>query len=424
MKRKTLCGLGFGPYSRIVVVAIVLSCIMCFASVGAASTTVDTESAVQHEKGKLRTEIFPVSWPLKLSQETILYGCPDSAGGVVKAVVEKGWIRISRELPSGELLWKVVLAKYTPGMLPVVTFFSRDDGSKYPSYAMISYKAGYYYIKDDGRYLRIRRQAKEENAGWLTKPISDTWEKVGAAGYGETDMVCWKQSSGFVVGTGGPGVLSDCILNIVTADPNEGFDLMRASKTGMRSFHHRDAFLYDDGEIIIAKFSRKPPADSSSTLVLVGMERPEFSFSNVLPPHAKSIEETILEAKALLVCFWATWCQPCVQKLPIIQEIHDQYSNSGLVVLAVHASSVTAVLSDFVKSNDILYPVAVATSKMEVDFEIKAWPTYLLISADNKIAYLGKGRLPTLNQIDECLSLSFPKRSRIGKPKGKSTKNQ
>ena len=46
----------------------------------------------------------------------------------------------------------------------------------------------------------------------------------------------------------------------------------------------------------------------------------------------------VLEPKddaTYIVNFWATWCKPCIEELPIFQEIHDRYSSKNVKVILV-----------------------------------------------------------------------------------------
>jgi thiol-disulfide isomerase/thioredoxin len=39
----------------------------------------------------------------------------------------------------------------------------------------------------------------------------------------------------------------------------------------------------------------------------------------------------------VVISYWATWCIPCQQELPILQKLYEEYAGSGLVVLTVNA---------------------------------------------------------------------------------------
>lgn len=43
-----------------------------------------------------------------------------------------------------------------------------------------------------------------------------------------------------------------------------------------------------------------------------------------------------LQGQIVVLDFWATWCPPCMEGLPHLQEIHDRYADEGVVVLAIN----------------------------------------------------------------------------------------
>jgi peroxiredoxin len=66
--------------------------------------------------------------------------------------------------------------------------------------------------------------------------------------------------------------------------------------------------------------------EAETTLVKVGQTVPEFSYKT---PDGKTINMKDLRGKLVLINFFATWCGPCRQELPHIQnEIFDQYKNN------------------------------------------------------------------------------------------------
>ncbi len=45
--------------------------------------------------------------------------------------------------------------------------------------------------------------------------------------------------------------------------------------------------------------------------------------------------EDHLGEKPIVILFWATWCAPCRQELPLYQQLYQRYEDDGLVVVAV-----------------------------------------------------------------------------------------
>lgn len=361
------------------------------------------------EKVPIDADVLAEGW------KEVLYKPPDDRSGTVIASVRDGWLHIERHLPGGKMLWHIILAQATGPLPPEVTFKARDDGSKYPSYAVITYLNGLYFIKDDGYYLRCRRQSKSAEFKSCLKPPSQTpeYKQLGIAGYGHSDLVGWSSESQLIVGTGGPNDMSDCLVYLAYLETKEEISWQaRATKTGMRCFSYGtgEAFLYDDGELLLAKLVSKEQAESLSALrrkktrkLAVGSAAPEFNFQRVLTPNKDTLSIKEFEGKVLLLDFWGIWCSPCVKSLPKLHKIYDTYRNKGFIILGVHSSYNCDELDAFLQKHTISYPVAVASEEMEKDYGITAWPTYILVDRQGKIISVNTGALPKDKQIKEVL---------------------
>ena len=63
-----------------------------------------------------------------------------------------------------------------------------------------------------------------------------------------------------------------------------------------------------------------------------GGAAPEFS---VTTDQGQRVTPTSFGGKVLVLNFWATWCAPCVQEIPSLNEFQKRFATSGVVVLAV-----------------------------------------------------------------------------------------
>ncbi len=64
-----------------------------------------------------------------------------------------------------------------------------------------------------------------------------------------------------------------------------------------------------------------------------GSVAPDFSLKSV--PDGKEVKLSSLRGKAVLVNFWATWCEPCKIEMPSLVDLQKKYGPQGLQIVGV-----------------------------------------------------------------------------------------
>ena len=96
-----------------------------------------------------------------------------------------------------------------------------------------------------------------------------------------------------------------------------------------------------------------------------------------------------LKGRVVMIEFWGTWCGPCVQAMPKVQEIHDRYKDRGLTVLAISYETLD-VMRPFLEKNAYTMPVGSDPAKATVEaYGVRSWPSTFVIDRDGKIAFAG-----------------------------------
>ena len=140
----------------------------------------------------------------------------------------------------------------------------------------------------------------------------------------------------------------------------------------------------------------------SSTPPRVGKPAPKFQLSD-LKEQPVSLGD--LQGRPVVVNFWATWCGPCVYEMPYIQEVYDERSGDGLVVLAVNIGESPSRAREFMESHQLSFPVLLdRDGKVAERYNIRAIPTTVFIDKGGIIQAIRVGAFPSRAAIEEQLS--------------------
>ena len=147
-------------------------------------------------------------------------------------------------------------------------------------------------------------------------------------------------------------------------------------------------------------------AGGSEPTATVGKAAPDFELQNL---DGQSISLSDLKGKPVLINFWATWCGPCVSEMPYLQEIHDEWSGKGLVVLAINIGDSSSEAEQFLQNHNLSLPVLLDTGKVVAQrYNIRGIPTTFFIDKDGIIQEKIIGAFPNKEAIENRLSKIMP----------------
>lgn len=106
-----------------------------------------------------------------------------------------------------------------------------------------------------------------------------------------------------------------------------------------------------------------------------------------LPGASGVVDLGAYRGKWVYLDFWASWCKPCQQSFPWMNEMQSKYGAKGLAVVAVNVDAKTDDAKRFLAANPARFTVAFdAKGAAPRKFGIKGMPTSFLISPDGKVA--------------------------------------
>ncbi|HTS70096.1 MAG TPA: TlpA disulfide reductase family protein [Terriglobia bacterium] len=104
-----------------------------------------------------------------------------------------------------------------------------------------------------------------------------------------------------------------------------------------------------------------PAGDPNRQRALLLISRPEMARARMAPPFAvtmldgRHVSLDDLRGKVVLIDFWATWCGPCREALPHIQEIARKFQGQPLVILSVSLDTEENKWKEFVAKNNMTW---------------------------------------------------------------------
>jgi cytochrome c biogenesis protein CcmG, thiol:disulfide interchange protein DsbE len=113
-----------------------------------------------------------------------------------------------------------------------------------------------------------------------------------------------------------------------------------------------------------------------------------------LPTQTSTVDLNALngKGKVLYVDFWASWCGPCKQSFPWMNEMQAKYAARGLEVVAINVDAKVADAERFLQTTPAKFTVAFdAKGVSPKQFAVKAMPTSYLVGRDGKVLLIHAG---------------------------------
>jgi len=142
----------------------------------------------------------------------------------------------------------------------------------------------------------------------------------------------------------------------------------------------RSAFI----TLLVASAVFLPSCDKGEGPALGG-KAPDFTLSDI---RGNMVSLSEHKGKVVLVEFWATWCAPCRESIPSVNNIFEKYRGRGLMVLGIsidRGADARSEVDAFVKAQHIAYPVLLGAGQVEQIYGVRSIPMGYLIDKDGVV---------------------------------------
>ena len=109
----------------------------------------------------------------------------------------------------------------------------------------------------------------------------------------------------------------------------------------------------------------------------------------------KNIKLSELRGQVVLLNFWASWCGPCCQEMPLLEKLQQRYSALGFTVLGVNVEEDSSKAKSLLKDIPVSFPILFDTQNtVSEQYKVSAMPSTVMIDRNGNMRYLHKGYKP------------------------------
>jgi peroxiredoxin len=131
---------------------------------------------------------------------------------------------------------------------------------------------------------------------------------------------------------------------------------------------------------------------AGSQAAAVGGSAPDFTLKS---NSGKNIKLNEYRGDVVMINFWASWCGPCRQEMPALEQLYSKYKDLGFVILGVNIDEDSSKAVSMLSKIPVSFPVLFDSSKKVSDmYGVSAMPTTYLLDRDGNLRYLHKAYKP------------------------------
>jgi len=124
----------------------------------------------------------------------------------------------------------------------------------------------------------------------------------------------------------------------------------------------------------------------------IGLDKPVKQF-NRQALSGSQVSPSKYKGKVVLIDFWATWCSPCVKKIPDLKKYYAEFKDKGFEIIAINLDSDKEKFDAFMKEKKLEWPVVFEGKGWKDEtrelFGVNSIPSYWLVDKKGILRHFG-----------------------------------
>jgi len=141
--------------------------------------------------------------------------------------------------------------------------------------------------------------------------------------------------------------------------------------------------------VIVAALSVSLPA-------LAGSSSPAPAPAFTLASRAgQDVSLAQYKGQVVMINFWASWCGPCRQEMPLLESIYKKYNKMGFTMIGVNVEPDSNAANEWLKATPVSFPILYdRDSKVSKLYDVAGMPSTVIIDRTGKLRVLHRGYKP------------------------------
>ena len=101
------------------------------------------------------------------------------------------------------------------------------------------------------------------------------------------------------------------------------------------------------------------------------------------------------KGQVVMVNFWATWCGPCQQEMPLLDQMYKKFKPTGFTLLGVNVDKDVPTVKDLLTRKPVTFPILLdPTNQVSKAYHVNDMPSTVIIDRKGDIRYVHRGYKP------------------------------
>lgn len=119
---------------------------------------------------------------------------------------------------------------------------------------------------------------------------------------------------------------------------------------------------------------------------------PDFSLQSL---DGSTVRLSDLKGQVVLINFWATWCAPCREEMPLLDAIYQKYNRLGVELLGINVEDDASGARKYLNETPVTFPILFdPDGRVSKQYQVKAMPSTILVDRHGNVRHIHYGYKP------------------------------